>query len=335
MRCFDRVVACERRFLIPVARFDTGWGHSAGYRRPHPPSLDEALAPGGVQLREAARAGDELGGGAVFDDAAVLHDEHAVGDRDRRQAVGDDDRRAVGEQGRAGPPARAARSGCRATPSPRPGSARPGRRGTRARTRAAAAGRPRPGRRACSRRCRSRRAAPSMNSSAPTAARGRDDLVERRVGLAERDVLGDRPAEQVRLLGDHDDRAPQVLRVQAAQVDAVERDRCRSSGRRSARAAWPASTCRRRSSRPARRSARPGCAGRTRAARPGRPCRRTRRRRSRRRRAPATGRSGCGRVGDARLLLEHARDLLQRRRGRLVGVVELAISSIGSKNRRV
>ena len=24
MRCFDRVVACERRFLIPVARFDTG-----------------------------------------------------------------------------------------------------------------------------------------------------------------------------------------------------------------------------------------------------------------------------------------------------------------------
>ena len=162
-----------------------------------------------------------------------------------------------------------------------------------------------------------------MNVVRADRPRRRTDLVERRVGLAERDVLGDRAAEQVRLLRDHDDRAAQVFRVQLAQVDAVEQSPRPSSGRRSAPAASPASTCRLPSIRRARPSARPGCAGRTRAARRGRRCRRTRT--SSKSTAPrACHRSiGCGRVGDARLLLEHARDLLQRRGGRLVRVVEL------------
>ncbi|MBG9885061.1 hypothetical protein ABE10_00365, partial [Bacillus toyonensis] len=52
--------------------------------------------------------------------------------------------------------------------------------------------------------------------------RGGTDLVERGVGLAESDVVRHRAAEQVGLLRDHDDRAPQVLRMQPAQVHAVE-----------------------------------------------------------------------------------------------------------------
>src|SRR5690606_37077592 len=58
---------------------------------------DERLAPRPVQLRELARARRQLGRRAVLDDPPVLHDEHAVGDLDGRQAVRDDDRRAVGE----------------------------------------------------------------------------------------------------------------------------------------------------------------------------------------------------------------------------------------------
>ncbi len=62
-----------------------------------------------------------------------------------------------------------------------------------------------------------------MKSCAPTARAARDDLVERRVGLSERDVVGDRTAEQVGLLRHHDDGAAEVLRVQRPQIDAVER----------------------------------------------------------------------------------------------------------------
>ena len=133
--------------------------------------------------------------------------------------------------------------------------------------------------------------------------RGRPDLVERRVRLAQRDVLGDRPAEQVRLLRDHDDRAAQVLRVQVAQVDAVERDRSGASGRRTA-----SQQLRERrlagSGRADERDRLPGrdVAGRSRAARPGRPCRRTDAVEVDVRRAPPTGRpagSGSATLGSS------------------------------------
>ncbi len=69
----------------------------------------------------------------------------------------------------------------------------------------------------------------------PDRPRGGADLVHRRVGLAERDVVGHRAAEEVGLLGDHDDRPAKVLRMQLPQVDAVQRDPTTCAGRRTAR----------------------------------------------------------------------------------------------------
>jgi hypothetical protein len=60
---------------------------------------DQGVPPRGMQLREAAGAGDEVARGAILDDDPVFHHQYAVRDRNRRQAVRDDDRRAVGQQG--------------------------------------------------------------------------------------------------------------------------------------------------------------------------------------------------------------------------------------------
>ena len=150
-----------------------------------------------------------------------------------------------------------------------------------------------------------------MNSCAPTAFAAADDLVERRVGLAERDVVGDRPREQVRLLRDHDDRAAQVLRVQRPQVDAVELDhavarvvepRDELRERRLARARRPDERDRlpgRDVEVEARQDDAVGRVGELDALEPHVPVR-----------LPQVDR--VHRVGHARLLLEHARDLLER-----------------------
>ena len=52
-----------------------------------------------MKLRELTRSRDQRLGSVVLDDPAVLHHEHAVGDGDRREAVRDDDRRPVCQQG--------------------------------------------------------------------------------------------------------------------------------------------------------------------------------------------------------------------------------------------
>ncbi len=56
-------------------------------------------------------------------------------------------------------------------------------------------------------------------------ARGGDDLVARRLGLAVGDVLGDRAEEQERLLQHEPDVAPVFGHRQRADVDAVDADR--------------------------------------------------------------------------------------------------------------
>ena len=48
-------------------------------------------------MSEASLAGNELGGSAVFDNPTGIHDENAIGDLDRRQAVGNDDSGPAGE----------------------------------------------------------------------------------------------------------------------------------------------------------------------------------------------------------------------------------------------
>ena len=64
-----------------------------------------------------------------------------------------------------------------------------------------------------------------MNSSAPTARAAAADLLERRVGAAEGDVLADRGGEQEALLR-HDAELPaQRAHLHVAQVVAVDADR--------------------------------------------------------------------------------------------------------------
>ena len=73
--------------------------------------------------------------------------------------------------------------------------------------------------------------------------------------LRPRDAVGDvvvnRVVEQERLLRHHADLLPQAPQVHLAQVVAVDQDRCRGRGRRSAAAGSAASSCRSRSCRPA------------------------------------------------------------------------------------
>ena len=63
-----------------------------------------------------------------------------------------------------------------------------------------------------------------MNSCAPTALRRGLDLLPARRRLAEGDVVGDGPVEHEVLLGDHHHRPTQVVVAEVAQVDPVQRD---------------------------------------------------------------------------------------------------------------
>ena len=134
-------------------------------------------------------------------------------------------------------------------------------------------------------------------------------------------------AEQEALLRHDAELGAQRLARDVAQVVRRPRARGPRSGRRTARRAWRASTCRRRSRRRARRSGPAGRRGRRRAG----PTRRRRPRRSRtrrpRRRSRRAARGSSMRVracrpGRARLV-EQLEDLVERRHARLIGGVEL------------
>ena len=87
--------------------------------------------------------GDQLVVRAARGDPAVVEDDELVRERDRREPVGDDDRRPLAHRPRAGRRGSAPRSSRRPTRSRRRGSGCAGRAPARARSRAAGAGRPR------------------------------------------------------------------------------------------------------------------------------------------------------------------------------------------------
>src|SRR5439155_23584065 len=60
--------------------------------------LGDRLQPAAVHLGEAALPAEQFVTGAELDEAAVVDDGDAVGDLDRREAMRDHDRGAVGEQ---------------------------------------------------------------------------------------------------------------------------------------------------------------------------------------------------------------------------------------------
>ena len=76
-------------------------------------------------------------------------------------------------------------------------------------------------------------------------------LLVGRVGPREADVVGDGAREQERVLEHDAQLAPVAAQLHVAQVDGRPPAPRRATGRRSARSAWPASTCRRRTVRPA------------------------------------------------------------------------------------
>ncbi len=186
--------------------------------------------------------------GALLGDAAVVEDDDPAGVADRREAVGDDDRGAAGEQ-----PAQARarcrpRCGRRRSRSPRRGSGCAGRPRPRGRRRRAGAGRPRAGRRARRPRCRSRPGSRSMNSWAPTARAASSIVLGGRVVVgAEGDVVADRAREQEALLRDDPELGAQRALASRRAGRGRRSGRAPRSGRRSGRRASPASTCRRRS----------------------------------------------------------------------------------------
>jgi hypothetical protein len=81
----------------------------------------------GVQARVVAVGGQQLGVGAAFDDASLVHDQDQIGFFDGRQAVRDDQRRPPGHHPVEGAPGCAVPIRCRAPRSPRreSGSAHP------------------------------------------------------------------------------------------------------------------------------------------------------------------------------------------------------------------
>ena len=89
-------------------------------------------------------------------------------------------------------------------------------------------------------------------------ARGRLDLLVGRVGPPEADVVGDRPAEEERILQHDAELAPVRAEPHVAKVDAVDAHGALRRGRRSARRASRSSTCRRPTRRRARCSRPPG-----------------------------------------------------------------------------
>ena len=100
-----------------------------------------------------------------------------------------------------------------------------------------------------------------MKSWAAAILAAASDLCQRRLGMAEGDIGGDRVAEQKRLLKHQADVSPQVVEIEIAQVVAVEQDAAarrivkaaeqrqqrRSCRRRSRRESPPSAPARRRS----------------------------------------------------------------------------------------
>ena len=117
------------------------------------------LGPGPVELGVAAARRDQLVVRARLGDPAVLEDDDPAGAPDRREPVGDHDRRAARRAAARAPPRSRARCARRRSTSPRRGSGSAARRAAPARTRRAGAGRPRAAPRARRPRSRSRRRA--------------------------------------------------------------------------------------------------------------------------------------------------------------------------------
>ena len=161
--------------------------------------------------------------GALLDDAAVLEHDDQVGVADRRQAVGDDERRAVGEQ-----------HAERALDLPL--GADVDRRGRLVEDEDARVGEQRPRERdELALAEREPRAAlaelrlvavlePEDEVVRADGLRRLDDLLRRRARRAERDVLGDRAGEEEALLRDDAELAAQRRLRHLAQVEAVDRD---------------------------------------------------------------------------------------------------------------
>ena len=232
--------------------------------RPRGRSGGELAGPGAVEARVRATELEQLLVGAALGDPPVLEDDDPARPPDRRQAVGDDDRGPADEQ-----PLEAlldpllgpdvdVRGRLVEDQDPRLGEQRPGEGDDlplAGRERRCRARRP---------RCRAPRAAP-RSAARRRPSRSASMISSRdRAGPPERDVVGDRAAEQEALLRHDPEPAAERLRVELADVDPVDQDPTRAAGRRSGRRASPGSTCRRRSRRPARRSGRGGSAGRRR-----------------------------------------------------------------------
>ena len=66
---------------------------------PEETALDERVPPRFVQTGKTPGALHKLVGWSVLDDPPVFHDEHSVGDSDGGEAMSNDDRRAIGQQG--------------------------------------------------------------------------------------------------------------------------------------------------------------------------------------------------------------------------------------------
>ena len=199
------------------------------------------LQPREAGVEAAARA--EARVRAFLDDPAAVHHDDAVGRADGRQAVRDDDRRAV------------APSAGRARPAP---AARFRRRARRSLRRASSKGASRSSARAIAMRWRwppDSRAPPSpMNVSSPSGSARRNSsalasraachsCVVARVPIAVAQIVARARGEDHRFLRHHRDALANVGGIGVAQVDAVEQHAPAAAGRRSARRAGRWSSC--------------------------------------------------------------------------------------------
>ena len=163
-----------------------------------------------VELPVAAVGREQLVVRAPLDDLAVPR-ARGSGRRSESSTAGGRSRTSSGRgAATAGRPGSAPRSRCRGSRSPRRAAGCAGSRGSRARSRPAAAVRPTAGRRARPRPCRSRCSNPAMNSSACAILATRSMSARVAFGDAVRDVLGDRAVEQEVVL-QHDAEVPAVI----------------------------------------------------------------------------------------------------------------------------
>ena len=201
-------------------------------RRRRPPVGGDGTAgrTAGVQPRVEAACREQLGVRAPLDDLAVVHDEDLVGVADRREAVGDDERRAA--RASAAPARRGAAASVPASSAdwsarPGSGSARPCRNARAIESRC----RSPPDRRHAAladHACRSPPGARSMKSCALAASAAAHDLLVGGVRAGRRRCSrAMREREDERLLQDHRDLRAQDRSLSVAQVVAVDGDPAR------------------------------------------------------------------------------------------------------------